>query len=194
MTSDRAGQAGSAADIEVPPLGPGLASGKRFGDLTRLDVESLSRLANSLGRRADVVTVLWQDGGDGERWNRLPSAGSSASSTVPTMWKTSSVSALTSRGTSSQVCGVALRHRDPGLRWARRHAPPAPSASSPPISGTQGPQWTRRSCRWCLFTGTPVSSGAGCAVTIVSAPRSVRPWEWLTSQHVHVNLRAIERP
>ena len=58
---DRAGQAGSAAAIEVPLLGPGLPSGKRFGDLTRLDVESLSRLANSLGRRADVVTVLWQD-------------------------------------------------------------------------------------------------------------------------------------
>jgi hypothetical protein len=58
---DRAGQAGSAADIEVPPLGPGLASGKRFGDLTRLEIEGLSRLANSLGRRADVVTVLWQD-------------------------------------------------------------------------------------------------------------------------------------
>jgi hypothetical protein len=58
---DRAGQAGSPADIEVPPLGPGLPAGKRFGDLTRLDVESLSRLANSLGRRADVVTVLWQD-------------------------------------------------------------------------------------------------------------------------------------
>ena len=58
---DRAGQAGSAADIEVPPLGPGLPAGKRFGELTRLDVESLSRFANSLGRRADVVTVLWQD-------------------------------------------------------------------------------------------------------------------------------------
>jgi len=58
---DRAGQAGSAAGIEVPPLGPGFPAGKRFGDLTRLDVESLSRLANSLGRRADVITVLWQD-------------------------------------------------------------------------------------------------------------------------------------
>jgi hypothetical protein len=58
---DRAGQAGSAADIEVPPLGPGLPVGQRFGDLTRTDVENLSRFANSLGRRADVVTVLWQD-------------------------------------------------------------------------------------------------------------------------------------
>ena len=58
---DRAGQAGSAADIEVPQLGPGLPVGQRFGDLTRIDVENLSRFANSLGRRADVVTVLWQD-------------------------------------------------------------------------------------------------------------------------------------
>src|SRR6266581_2822027 len=58
---DRAGQAGSAADVEVPPLGPGQPSGKRFGDLTRLEIENLSRLANSLGRRADVITVMWQD-------------------------------------------------------------------------------------------------------------------------------------
>ena len=58
---DRAGQAGSPANVEVPPLGPGLPAGKRFGELTRLDVESLSRFASSLGRRADVITVLWQD-------------------------------------------------------------------------------------------------------------------------------------
>jgi hypothetical protein len=58
---DRAGQAGSAADVEVPMLGAGLPSGKRFGELVRSDVEDLSRLAMSLGRRADVVTVMWQD-------------------------------------------------------------------------------------------------------------------------------------
>ena len=58
---DRAGQAGSAAGIEVPLLAADLPTGKRFGDLTRIDVENLSRLATSLGRRADVVTVLWQD-------------------------------------------------------------------------------------------------------------------------------------
>lgn len=58
---DRAGQAGSAANIEVPLLGAGLPGGKRFGDLTRSEVEDLSRFANSLGRRADVITVLWQD-------------------------------------------------------------------------------------------------------------------------------------
>lgn len=58
---DRAGQAGSAADVIVPPLAPDLPSGHRFADLTRIDLESLSRLAVKLGRRADVVTVLWQD-------------------------------------------------------------------------------------------------------------------------------------
>jgi hypothetical protein len=58
---DRAGQAGSAAGVEVPPLAPDLPAGKRFGDLTRVDVENLSRFATSLGRRTDVVTVLWQD-------------------------------------------------------------------------------------------------------------------------------------
>jgi hypothetical protein len=58
---DRAGQAGSAAGVEVPMLAPDLPTGKRFGDLTRVDIENLSRLANRLGRRTDVVTVLWQD-------------------------------------------------------------------------------------------------------------------------------------
>lgn len=58
---DRAGQAGSATDVEVPLLGAGQPAGKRFGDLVRADVENLSRLAASLGRRADVITVLWQD-------------------------------------------------------------------------------------------------------------------------------------
>jgi hypothetical protein len=58
---DRAGQAGSAADVEVPPLAPDLPTGQRFGDLTRVDVENLSRFATSLGRRTDIVTVLWQD-------------------------------------------------------------------------------------------------------------------------------------
>jgi hypothetical protein len=58
---DRAGQAGTPANVEVPMLAPDLPTGKRFGDLTRDDVQSLSRLANTLGRRTDVVTVLWQD-------------------------------------------------------------------------------------------------------------------------------------
>src|SRR4051812_7731954 len=56
-----AGRAGGAADVPVPPLAPDLPSGIRFADLTRVDLENLSRLASKLGRRADVVTVLWQD-------------------------------------------------------------------------------------------------------------------------------------
>lgn len=58
---DRAGQAGSAANVPLPPLAPDLPSGTRFGDLTREDLKNLARLANSLGRRSDVVTTLWQD-------------------------------------------------------------------------------------------------------------------------------------
>jgi hypothetical protein len=58
---DRAGQAGSAAGVEVPALASDLPTGKRFGDLTRVDVENLSRHATKLGRRTDVITVLWQD-------------------------------------------------------------------------------------------------------------------------------------
>lgn len=58
---DRAGQAGSAADVEVPAFAVGEPSGKRFSELTRIDVQNLSRRASSLGRRADVVQVLWED-------------------------------------------------------------------------------------------------------------------------------------
>jgi hypothetical protein len=58
---DRAGQAGSAASVEVPAVAGELAAGKRFGELTRLEVKHLARIANSLGRRADVVVVMWQD-------------------------------------------------------------------------------------------------------------------------------------
>lgn len=58
---DRAGQAGSSAEVEVPPLAAGIPAGARFGDLTRVDVVNLSRIATSLGRRTDVITVLWQD-------------------------------------------------------------------------------------------------------------------------------------
>ena len=58
---DRAGQAGSAANVPLPALAPDLPSGTRFGDLTREDLKNLARLANSLGRRSDVVTTLWQD-------------------------------------------------------------------------------------------------------------------------------------
>jgi hypothetical protein len=58
---DRAGQAGSAADVELPSLGIDVPAGKHFGELTRVDIETLSRLAGKLGRRSDVVTVLWKD-------------------------------------------------------------------------------------------------------------------------------------
>jgi hypothetical protein len=58
---DRAGQNGSAANVPLPPLSPDLPSGTLFGNLTREDLKNLARLANSLGRRADVVTTLWQD-------------------------------------------------------------------------------------------------------------------------------------
>jgi hypothetical protein len=58
---DLAGQAGHIADVELPALAPDLPSGKRFGDLTRADIDTLSRLASKLGRRTDVITVLWQD-------------------------------------------------------------------------------------------------------------------------------------
>jgi hypothetical protein len=58
---DRAGQNGSAANVPLPPLAVDLPSGTLFGDLTREDLKNLSRLANSLGRRGDVVTTLWQD-------------------------------------------------------------------------------------------------------------------------------------
>jgi hypothetical protein len=58
---DLAGQAGRIADVELPQLSPELPAGKRFGELTRGDIDTLSRLANKLGRRTDVITVLWQD-------------------------------------------------------------------------------------------------------------------------------------
>jgi hypothetical protein len=58
---DRAGQGGSAANVPLPPLAPDLPSGTLFGNLTREDLKNLARLANSLGRRGDVVTTLWQD-------------------------------------------------------------------------------------------------------------------------------------
>jgi hypothetical protein len=44
-----------------PPLGADAVSGKRFGELTRDDIVTLSRLASSLGRSPDTVKVLWED-------------------------------------------------------------------------------------------------------------------------------------
>jgi hypothetical protein len=58
---DRAGQAGQIASVVLPPLGINLPAGVEFGQLTRADVENLSRLASSLGRRGDVVKTMWDD-------------------------------------------------------------------------------------------------------------------------------------
>lgn len=58
---DLAGQAGRIADVELPELSMDLPAGKRFGELTRGDIDTLSRLASKLGRRSDVIMVLWQD-------------------------------------------------------------------------------------------------------------------------------------
>ena len=49
---DRAGQAGHAADVLTPTaLHPDTPSGKRFGDLTRVEVGNLASIAQSFGRR-----------------------------------------------------------------------------------------------------------------------------------------------
>jgi hypothetical protein len=58
---DRCGQAGSAADVLTPTtLDPDAPSGKRFGDLTRVDIDSLAKIAGNLGRRGDVVKTMWE--------------------------------------------------------------------------------------------------------------------------------------
>ncbi len=58
---DRQGQAGSAENVIVPALGVDVVSGKRFGEITRVDVVNLSRIATSLGRRGETIKVLWED-------------------------------------------------------------------------------------------------------------------------------------
>jgi hypothetical protein len=58
---DRNGQAGSAADVVIPStLHPEAPSGKRFGELTRIDIGTLVQIGNNLGRRSDVVKDIWQ--------------------------------------------------------------------------------------------------------------------------------------
>jgi hypothetical protein len=57
---DRMGQAGSAADVIIPStLHPEAPSGKRFGELTRIDVGTLVQIGGRLGRRGDVVKDIW---------------------------------------------------------------------------------------------------------------------------------------
>ena len=57
---DRAGQDGKIADVEIPAIAGALA-GKRFQDLTTVEVKDLSRLASSHGCRGDVLAVMWRD-------------------------------------------------------------------------------------------------------------------------------------
>jgi hypothetical protein len=58
---DLAGQAGRIGDVEVPALAIDLPPGRRFGELTRADIDSLSKQALKVGRRADTITVMWED-------------------------------------------------------------------------------------------------------------------------------------
>ena len=58
---DRRGQAGSAADVLTPTtLDPNAPSGKRFADLTRVDIDNLAKIGGNLGRRGDVVKMIWE--------------------------------------------------------------------------------------------------------------------------------------
>jgi hypothetical protein len=58
---DRAGQAGSAAEVRVPMSAAQALGGKAFGELSRDDVKQLSRVASALGRRADTIVTIWDD-------------------------------------------------------------------------------------------------------------------------------------
>ena len=58
---DRRGQAGSAADVLTPTtLHPEAPSGKRFGDLTRMEIDNLAKIGGNLGRRGDIVKGIWE--------------------------------------------------------------------------------------------------------------------------------------
>jgi hypothetical protein len=58
---DLAGQEGRIADVEVPALAIDLPAGRRFGELIREDIESLSKQASKVGRRTEVFVVMWED-------------------------------------------------------------------------------------------------------------------------------------
>ena len=58
---DRFGQAGSAANVLTPTtLHPDAPSGKRFGDLSRMEIDNLAKIGSALGRRGDIVKTLWE--------------------------------------------------------------------------------------------------------------------------------------
>ena len=67
---DHAGQRGVAETVEVPAVLAiaGIAEGTRFGDLTSAQVLLLVRFAARLGRRGDLVSVLWKDMRNRQRW------------------------------------------------------------------------------------------------------------------------------
>jgi hypothetical protein len=56
---DRSGQAGSAADVLVPSLLADAPSGRRFGELTRIEIQALVALGGRLGRRGDIIKDIW---------------------------------------------------------------------------------------------------------------------------------------
>jgi hypothetical protein len=57
---DRRGQAGSAADVLVPSmLHADAPSGRRFGQLTRVEIDTLASIGGRLGRRGDIIKDIW---------------------------------------------------------------------------------------------------------------------------------------
>lgn len=57
---DRQGQAGDAADVLVPStLHPDPPSGRRFGYLTRVEINALAAIGGRLGRRGDIIKDIW---------------------------------------------------------------------------------------------------------------------------------------
>jgi len=58
---DHLGQVGRAAEAVIPrDLHPEAPVGKRFGDLTLADIDSLARIGFNLGRRGDIVKDIWR--------------------------------------------------------------------------------------------------------------------------------------
>lgn len=58
---DRAGQAGDASGVLVPAEVDATMAGRRFGELTPIDVKALVRIASSLGRRSETINALYTD-------------------------------------------------------------------------------------------------------------------------------------
>jgi len=57
---DRRGQAGSAADVFVPSmLHPDAPSGRRFSQLSRVEIDTLATIGARLGRRGDIIKDIW---------------------------------------------------------------------------------------------------------------------------------------